>query len=362
MAIIDCDCHNFWSSSEVLLPYLKGWWKDCFVRGEQPGPRGSLPHGHRAWCHPEGFKRADVNPQREEEHYELMRDKHLDPNGVGAAILTSDEPLELSTLGTGHYAQALASAYNDWMIDRWLSRDERLFGSIVVAPQDPEVAAAEVRRLGEHPRLVQVIASSCSVLPYGDPFYHPIYRACEEVGLPFAIHVGGNGGINTSPHANGSPRYFSEHHALQCQPALTHLASMIMNGVFEKHPSMRFIVIECGVAWAAPFLWRLDANWRALRKETPWVRRAPSEYFREHVRFTTQPLEQPADVGHLWACLEAMDGRRTLLFASDYPHWDQDYPDSIRLPDGWREDVFRNNALDTYERIAARLAPRQGAA
>jgi len=355
MAIIDCDCHNFWSSANVLLPYLDDCWRDFLVRGEKPGPDGALPHGHRAWFHPEDFKRADINPACEDDHYVLMRDRHLDPNGIDAAILTSDEPLELSTLGNGHYAQALASAHNDWMIERWLERDERLYGSIVLAPQDPETAAKEVRRLGEHPRMVQAIASTCSLMPYGDPYYHPIYRACEEVGLPFAIHVGGNGGINTAPHAVGSPRYFAEHHALQCQPALSHLASMIMNGVFEKFPSMRFVIVEAGVAWMAPFMWRLDADWKALRKETPWVRRAPSEYFAERVRCTTQPLERPKDIRHLWACLEAMEGRRTLLFASDYPHWDQDMIDSIRLPEGWRDDVFCNNALETYPRLRPRL-------
>jgi predicted TIM-barrel fold metal-dependent hydrolase len=362
MRKIDCDCHNFWNSSKVLLPYLKGWWREYYLRGEQPGPPGSLPHGHRAWFHPEDFKRSDINPENEDEHYELMRDRHLDLHGIDAAILTSDEPLELSTLGNGHYAQTLASAYNDWMIEKWLSRDERLYGSIVIAPQDPESAVGEIRRLGGHPRLVQVIASSCSVMPYGDPFYHPIHRACEEAGLPFAIHVGGNGGINTSPHANGSPRYFSEHHTLMCQPAFTHLASMIMNGVFEKYPGLRFVVIECGVSWAAPFMWRLDANWKALRKETPWVRRLPSEYFSEFVRFTTQPLEQPPNIEHLWACLEGMDGRRTLMFASDYPHWDQDYPSSIRLPEGWAEDVFCNNALAVYTRIRDRLGGSREAA
>ena len=63
--------------------------------------------------------------------------------------------------------------------------------------------------------MIQALASSCSTLPYGDPFYHPIYEACADAGIPFAVHVGGNGGINTAPHANGAPRYFIEHHALQ---------------------------------------------------------------------------------------------------------------------------------------------------
>ena len=350
--IVDCDCHNFWTSSDVLLPYLSGWWKDCFVRGERTGPAGGFPHAHRAWFHPEDFKRADINPRGEDRHYELMRDKHLDPNGISAAILIADEPLEVSTLGNGHFARALAAAHNDWMLEKWVGRDSRLYGSLVVAPQDPEGAAAEIRRLGKHPRIAQVVVSSCSVMPYGDPFYHPIYAACADAGLPFAAHVGGNGGVNTSPHANGPPRYFVEHHTLQCQPAQTHLISMLMNGVFEKFPDMKFVIVECGVAWFAPLLWRLDSNWRALRKETPWVRKLPSEYFREHIRVTTQPLEQPPKPELLYACLEGMDGKNTLMFASDYPHWDQDEPSEIQLPDGWRENVMGKNALAAYPRIS----------
>lgn len=350
--IIDCDCHNFWTSSDVLLPYLKGWWKDCFIRGERTGMAGSFPHAHRAWFHPEDFKRADINPQSEDENYELMRARHLDKNNISAAILIADEPLEVSTLGNGHFAQALATAHNDWMVEKWLARDSRFYGSLVIAPQDPEGAAAEIRRLGKHPKIAQVVASSCSVQPYGDPFYHPIYAACADMDLPFAVHVGGNGGINTSPHANGSPRYFIEHHTLQCQPAQTHMLSMLMNGVFEKYPDMKFIIVECGVAWMAPLLWRLDSNWRALRKETPWVKKLPSEYFREHIRATTQPLEQPPKLELLWACLEGICGKETLMFASDYPHWDQDEPAGISLPEGWRENVMAKNALAAYSRIA----------
>ena len=350
--IIDCDCHNFWNSAEVLRPYLSGWWRDYFDRGERTGPRGAFPHGHRAWFHPEDFKRGDINPKNEEDNYALMRDRHLDLNNIDAAVLTGDEPLEVSTLGNGDYAQVLASAYNDWMADEWLSRDRRLFGSIIIAPQAPEAAAREIRRAGKNMRMVQALASSCSVLPYGDPFYHPIYAACADMAIPFAVHVGGNGGINVSPHANGAPRYFVEHHTLQCQPAQTHLLSMIMNGVFEKFPGLKFIVIECGVAWVAPLLWRLDANWRALRKETPWVRRPPSEYAAEHVRFTTQPLESPPDIKLLWSCLEGMAGRQTLMFASDYPHWDQDEIDSLNFPESWRDDVFAGNARAAYPRIA----------
>lgn len=359
MFIVDCDCHNDWHTADVLLPYLNGWWKECYERGEHTGPKGAFPHAHRAWFHPEDFRRADIHPTNQDEHYTLMRDKHLNPNKIDIAILTGEEALEASTLANPHYAAALVSAYNDWMINEWLPRDDRFYASLIVAPQDPSLAAAEIRRLGEHPRVVQVLASHGSTLPYGDPFYHPIYDACQDVGLPFAIHLGGNGGINIANFAGGAPRYYAEAHALLTQPAQTHLASMIFNGVFEKFPALYFVVIECGVSWVPALLWRLEAEWHALRKETPWVKKSPTEYFRQHVRFTTQPLEQPANKAHLWSTLEAMHGDETLMFASDYPHWDQDVPSQINLPKEWRENVFGKNALNVYKRLSP---PRQNGA
>ena len=68
-----------------------------------------------------------------------MKEKHLDVNGIDVAILTGDEPLEASTLGNPHLAAALVSAYNDWQIAEWLAKDERFYGSIIIAPQDPKL-------------------------------------------------------------------------------------------------------------------------------------------------------------------------------------------------------------------------------
>jgi predicted TIM-barrel fold metal-dependent hydrolase len=90
--------------------------------------------------------------------------------------------------------------------------------------------------------------------------------------------------------------------------------------IHEKWPNMKFVMIECGVAWIAPILWRLDADYKALRKETPWLKQLPSEYAKQFMRFGTQPLEQPENTDHLWGVLEAIDGKNTLLYCSDYPH------------------------------------------
>jgi uncharacterized protein len=352
--MIDVDVHNDWISSAVLKPYLDPNFRDYLERGELPGGRDSFPHAHRPWLHPEDFRRKDIQPKTQEDHYDLMRENLLDRYDIDFAILTGEEAIEVSTLANPYYASALARAYNDWMIDWWLPKDERFRGSIVVAPQDAQGAAAEIRRLGDNLKMVQVLMSHGSTRPYGDPIYHPIWEAAAEVGLPVAIHLGGQGGLNHSPIGGGPSTFYWETHALLCEPAITHVASVIAQGIFEKFPNMKFIIIECGIAWLPAILWRLDANYKALRKETPWLKRLPSEYARQHIRLSTQPLEQPAKKEHLWNILEAIDGKHTLLFASDYPHWDFDDPNQIQLPPDWKDNIFDANAREVYTRLPRR--------
>ena len=349
--MIDCDVHNSWTSADVLLPYLPPAFREYLERGELPGGRGSLPHGHRPWFHPEDFKRTDATPPSGEaagSDYAFMREQLLDRFEIDVAILTGEEAIEVSTLANPYYAQALATAYNDWLVDTWLPRDPRLRGSLVVAPQNPELAAAEIRRLGGHPGIVQVLVSTGAQRPYGDPFYHPIWDACAEMGLPLAAHLGGQGGVNVNPTGCGPPTFFWEAHTLLCETGMGHIASTIAHGVFERWPDARFVLIEAGIAWLPALLWRLDEDYRALRKETPWLKRLPSEYAREHIRLSTQPLEQPRNPGALWPALDDIGARDMLLFASDYPHWDFDDPTFLRLPDAWRDQVMDGNARALY--------------
>lgn len=349
--MIDCDVHNTWETVDELRPYIAPAFRQWFDEGEVPGRRPGFPAAHRAWLHPSDFKRVDAVPGdggNAGSDHELMCRQLLDRYRIDYAVLTGDEPIEVSTLANPYYAQAMARAYNDYVVDVWLPRDQRLRASLVVAPQDPRGAADEIRRLGNHPDVVQVLVSSGAQRPYGDPFYHPIWEACAELGLPFAIHLGGNAGINAGPTGCGPPTFFWETHALLCETGMGHLASAIAHGVFERWPTMRMVLIECGIGWVPPLLWRLDEDYRALRKETPWLKRLPSEYAREHIRLTTQPLERPNDRGALWPSLADIGAQDMLLFASDYPHWDFEDPHSLHLPPGWRDAVLDGNARKLY--------------
>jgi predicted TIM-barrel fold metal-dependent hydrolase len=71
---------------------------------------------------------------------------------------------------------------------------------------------------------------------------------------------------------------------------------------------------------------------------------------REHVWFTTQPIEEPDDPQHL---AEIMDwvGWDRLMFSTDYPHWDFDHPAQtfkFKLSDAHKTMLFRDNAKALY--------------
>jgi len=123
--------------------------------------------------------------------------------------------------------------------------------------------------------------------------------------------------------------------------------------------------VEMGVAWIPWLVGELDRYEKSLRAESPWVRKAPSEYFREHVRVTTQPLDLSPRKGQLVELLETFEGIEDVLcFATDYPHWDSDEPDYVtnRLPESWHAKVFYENARKLYGWSPSPAALEAGAA
>lgn len=342
MNIIDCDIHQTWTDPEEINRRLPLAMRRLGY---------ALPGGN--WSSPIGVNREDSRPPEggpPGSSPGWMKKQWLEPHDISHAILTGAGALSLGIHANVDYATALARAYNDALLETWLAEDDCFLGSVLVAPQDPAAAAAEIRRVGGEKKMVQVLLCSATRVPYGQRQYWPIYEAACEMGLPVAIHPGSEGKGIANGFIAGPPSTYLEWHTNLPQNAMGQLVSLLCEGVFEHFPDLKFVCIETGLAWIPGVLWPLDKNWKALRATTPWLRRAPSEYVLDHVRFTTQPVEEPEKDTHLLALFEMIHAEKTLMFSSDYPHWDNDDPFRAfpALPEELRARILWENAAALY--------------
>jgi predicted TIM-barrel fold metal-dependent hydrolase len=179
--------------------------------------------------------------------------------------------------------------------------------------------------------------------------YRPVFRAAAKHGLPVGMHITRESSMQSMTPV-GYSSYHIEAMGSWSMYYVSHLNSLIFDGVFEELPDLRVVFVEGGFTWAAPTLWRMDRYWDALKTEIPNVRRRPSEYAREQLRITTQPLEEPENPRHLMRLIELVGGEDMLMFSSDYPHWDYDDPRFVgsRFPAAWRDKVLSGNAIELY--------------
>jgi predicted TIM-barrel fold metal-dependent hydrolase len=212
------------------------------------------------------------------------------------------------------------------MREEFLARDERLRASLVVSTVSPEDAVAEIERVGEDLRFVQVLLPVRSDLPWGHKTNHPTFAAAREAGLQVGLHAWGRAG--KAPTPSGFTTTYLEDYVGNQPIAQAQVLSFVSEGVFERFPDLRVLLAECGFAWLAPLLWRFDKDWKGVWREVPWVKRRPSDYVREHFRFTTAPAHLPADAAEVRQVLEMMDAPAMLAYASDYPH---DHGDGLSL-------------------------------
>jgi uncharacterized protein len=345
--LVDGDIHTTFASREALKKYLSPRWHEY---ADQYGgwgydgsnyPKDGLNGGSRGdSVPPEGGPPGSS--------LSFLREQLLDEWGIDLAI---NNPLGHSQKNRHpEYLAALCSATNDWQLAEWTEPEPRIKASIAVPSDYGELAAREIDRLGPNPNYVQVLMSIRTAEPLGRPHYWPIYEAAERHGLPIGIHFGGHSGHPIT--GTGWPSYYYEYHSGMSQSFQSQVISFIYEGVFERFPNLKMVLIEGGFAWLPPLTWRLDAHWKRLRRDVPHIKRLPSETVRDHIWLTTQPVEEPHRPEQFLELLEQGNLYDRLMFATDYPHWDFDAPSDvlpkIAMPDGFEQKLMYETALGFY--------------
>ena len=346
--IVDCDIHPAVRSMADLEPWLERRWIEHYRT------YGALRQTHYVTGAP--YHKSQPNASRRDAYPPeggpqgsspaFLASHHLDANGISVGVLN---PL-VQSQGVRNLAHsaALCRAINHWQAEVWLAREPRLRASIVVPYEDPRSSADEIRHWAGDRRFVQfLLLSRTSSLP-GQKRYWPIYAAAAEAQLPVGIHAFGNSGW---PVSNvGWPSFYMEEMVGHAQTSQSGLVSLILEGVFERWPELRLVLVESGFTWAPSLMWRLDKAFETLRTEVPHLKLKPSEYIQRNVWWTSQPMDEPENRRFLADIFERLGWDR-LLFSSDYPHWDFDDPSRVIMfpaSDDQRHAFFAGNARQVY--------------
>jgi predicted TIM-barrel fold metal-dependent hydrolase len=255
------------------------------------------------------------------------RVKAMDEDGVWAQLMFPTFPRFAGTRFLLVKDEKLASlcveAYNDWMIDDWCATaPERFIPMIIVQLWDPEAAAAEIRRCAAKGGRAVTMVETPS--PLGLPsfwtrYWDPVFQAAEETGVVLCMHIGTSGKL-TSPSPEATAHSDALSISLAGLNSMTTLADLTYSGLLHRYPGVRIALSEGGSGWVPYLLERSDYTWKRTRTG---VDRSisPTEIFQRN----------------FWTCFIsdrfALENRHAigidkLMWESDYPHNDTEWPNS----------------------------------
>lgn len=273
----------------------------------------------------------------------------MDRTGIDYVI---SFPTVMLTLGASPQLEMQAElswAFNNWLVNDIVSWDPRILAMPYLPVTDPEASLQVVRRFARERNVVGWMVTTARYEPLHGNQYARLWSEIDEIGKPVAFHSG--------PNWKERPfqvfgRFFPAHGLGFSFYAMVHLANVVLSGMPERFPNIRWIFIEAGQSWVPFMMARLDQQYRMRSSEAPLLKRLPSEYIRE-MYFTTQPFEaqyESPDLGR--ALFDLMNGRQSWLFASDYPHHDFDMPGAVQgipyLDQEEKRAVLGGNALKLF--------------
>ena len=259
------------------------------------------------------------------------RSEALDLLGVQSQLVFPTSPnVWLESLEHGDDIDMLysvAEATNRAQID-FCSDDKRLL-PVTYIP------LANIDRSIEIAKLAIQSGSSALLIPWACPKNHstshigfePVWSMAEESGIPILFHVGSADFVLPKAHSlNGMPKVKDFHGGEENFRSISYMAIssgpmqalslLILDGVLERHPNLKFGVIELGSVWVPGFMKQLDSAFEAFSRHEERLQSLslkPSEYINRQVRVTPYPTEPTG-----WVIKEA--GNDIFMFSSDYPH------------------------------------------
>jgi predicted TIM-barrel fold metal-dependent hydrolase len=316
--------------------------------------RGQIPEG----VDPRSLMQVEPLAEHPEYQDREARLRVMDEQGLGSALLfptfacgveqglKDDVPATMATL----------SAFNRWLEEDWgFAFEGRLFGAAMLSLADVDAAVMEVESLlGRGVRLIHVRpapvpAGNGTSRSLGDKRHDPVWARIAEAGVPVAFHLGDSGYEASFGSAWGGRPDFGfgrsdplGHVLSEGRAIHDTIASLVVHGVFIRHPALRVASIENGSDW----LHLLVKHLRKQANQTPWAFvEDPLDTIRRHV-WCTPYLEEDL------AALADLIGVERILFGSDWPHGEGtarplDFAGELGpFDDAARRRILRDNVVE----------------
>jgi predicted TIM-barrel fold metal-dependent hydrolase len=246
------------------------------------------------------------------------------------------------------FAAECIRVYNDFILDEWCAyAPERQIPLMMLPYWDVAASVKEVERTV--PRGAKSVTFVEAPHKLGLPSFHtdhwdPLFGVCAEAGLPLSMHFG-SGGTPTGLAPDGDQFIMIALFGLNSMMATV---DMLMSPMFYKFPTLKVALSEGGIGWMPYLLERTDywgrhKYWCDINADV-----VPSDLFREHVYGCFVADKTGIEARH-------RIGIDNIMFESDYPHSDSNWPHTRKLLSEWLLDVPDDEARKIVELNARTL-------
>ena len=296
--------------------------------------------GQEWLVHPQGYG-YPLSP----EFFDLQaKHREMDRLGIDAAVLSLTPTLFFYWLDAAA-AGAFCRQAND-SLAKFVAGSDRLEGVAVVPLQDPEAAAAELRRAVRDLGLRGAeIGTTMEQVPLDDPRFDPFFAAAAELDVPVILH----------PYYVGTRPTLTDFYMtnLTGNPLETCIAAsrLILSGSLDRHPRLKVVLVHAG--GFMPFqIGRLDNGFRVRSETRAAIAAPPSSYLRrfwyDTITHAATPLKFLID----------LVGADRVVFGTDLPF---DMAD-VRFKEYFGDAKLDADTLDaiTNRNASALFADRKG--
>jgi len=270
----------------------------------------------------------------------------LDRDGIDAEVIYPNRGLLMWASPDPAHQTAMCRVWNDWALEVFGPQQHHCAPVAAIAPKDVETAVQEVQRVAKMGYRTVFLPVQVQDQPYNLPLYDPLWAAIQDTGMPISFHVGTGRDPRTAT-GNGGAILNYVVHALST--ATEPVVQLCASGVLERFPQLKFGTVEAGIGWLGYFVERLDNVYRRQRHWAKSIITAPpSEYFHRQVFATFEEDILGVQIRH-------SIGVDNILWASDYPHSDTTWPESVKTIEehfrGVPEEEKRKIVCDNTARV-----------